>query len=392
MRTPKQDPQALTLRAKPRPVTRLNRRTLVLIASVLCAATLGATIWGLRGGSVTRTGAPEELHDMGRVPEAEGLATLPKDYAKLGPPLGELGRPVLRAEHLGALPTMPEKATFESDPEENEARAERLRLKQEADQAGKARVFFELSQQRTREADRKAPSDTSALEGELRKVTDAGTAGQTTSIYASGKLEFPRSPDELLAGTLIPAALVTGINSDLPGQVIASVTENVYDTVTGTRLLIPQGSHLLGEYGNSIAFGQQRILLVWTRLVRPDGSSIILDRLNGTDVHGASGLADRVDFHWDRIFAAAGVSTLIAAGAELASPAQQQVGRNGTVVIAARQSIQDSITDVGQQITRRNLDVQPTITIRPGFPIRVIINRDLVLKNVELKTAEAVAR
>jgi type IV secretion system protein VirB10 len=201
-------------------------------------------------------------------------------------------------------------------------------------------------------------------------------------------VQTPRSPDELLAGTIIPATLLTGINSDLPGQVIATVTENVYDSVTGTRLLVPQGSRLLGEYGSSIAFGQQRILLVWTRLLRPDGSSITLDRLSAADVKGQAGLADRVDFHWDRLFAAAGVSTLIAAGAELASPAQQ-VGRNGTVVIAARQSVQDSITNVGQQITRRNLDVQPTITIRPGFPIRVIVAKDLVLLAYGPHIAEA---
>jgi type IV secretion system protein VirB10 len=135
----------------------------------------------------------------------------------------------------------------------------------------------------------------------------------------------------------------------------------------------------LGEYGNSVAFGQQRILLIFSRLIMPDGSSITLDRLNGTDLQGESGAADKVDFHWRRLFGAAILSTVIAAGAELAYPAQQTTA-NGTVVIAARQSLQDSITDVGQQITRKNLEIQPTITIRPGFPIRIIVNRDLVLR------------
>jgi type IV secretion system protein VirB10 len=278
---------------------------------------------------------------------------------------------------------MPEKPTFESNPEENEARAERLRLKQEEDQAGRARVFFEVSQHRS-ETTAKTSNDSTASASSSASTTKT----LADSIYASGKLETPRSPDELLAGTLIPAALVTGINSDLPGQVIAQVSENVYDTVTGARLLVPQGSRLIGEYGNSVAFGQQRILLIWTRLIRPDGSSIVLDRQNGTDAQGQSGVADKVDFHWKRLIGAAVLSTVIAAGAELAYPQQTATG-TGTVVIASRQSLQDSITDVGQQVTRKNLEIQPTITIRPGFPVRVLVNRDLVLDRYQTQISEA---
>jgi type IV secretion system protein TrbI len=379
MTTPaKEDAASLALRAKPRPVARLNRTTLIAIAAVLAVAVLGATLWGMRLGRGTRSGGPEELHEIDRVAQAEGLETLPKDYAKLGPPLGELGRPIVREEHARDLPTMPEKPTFESNPEENEARAERLRLKQEDDQANKARLLFDVSQHKINAAS-KVASESAGQGTSQTQAADGGKSSPAASIYAAGKLETPKSPDELLAGTLIPAALVTGINSDLPGQVIAEVSENVYDTVTGARLLVPQGSRLIGEYGNSVAFGQQRILLLFTRLIMPDGSSINLDRLNGTDVQGESGAADKVDFHWRRLFGAAVLSTVIAAGAELANPAQQTTG-NGTVVIASRQSLQDSITDVGQQITRKNLEIQPTITIRPGFPIRIIVNRDLVLR------------
>jgi type IV secretory pathway VirB10-like protein len=374
----KEDPEALALRAKPRPVARLNRRTLLALAAVLAVAVFGATLWGLRLGRGQQPGGPQEFHEIDRVAQAEGLETLPKDYAKLGPPLGEFGRPIVREERARDLPTMPEKGTFESNPEENAARAERLRLKQEDDQADKARVLFEVSQRKI-ESVAKSAADLAAQGSSQSQEGSANSAKAAASIYASGKLETPRSPDELLAGTLIPAALVTGINSDLPGQVIAEVSENVYDTVTGARLLVPQGSRLIGEYGNSVAFGQQRILLVFMRLIMPDGSSITLDRLNGTDLQGEAGAADKVDFHWRRLFGAAILSTVIAAGAELAYPAQQTTA-NGTVVIAARQSLQDSITDVGQQITRKNLEIQPTITIRPGFPIRVIVNRDLVLR------------
>jgi type IV secretion system protein VirB10 len=152
----------------------------------------------------------------------------------------------------------------------------------------------------------------------------------------------------------------------------------VYDTVTGKRALIPQGSRLLGQYDSQVAFGQQRLLLVWTRLIRPNGSSIILDRLNGVDTEGHAGLQDKVDGHWGRVFAGAAVSTLVGVAAALASP--DRTTGSGTLVIASQQSVQDSVNQVGQQITRRNIDIQPTLNIRPGFELRVIVNKDLILR------------
>ena len=181
-----------------------------------------------------------------------------------------------------------------------------------------------------------------------------------------------------MAGTVIAAALITGINSDLPGQVLASVTEAVYDTATGRHLLIPQGSRLIGHYDSQVAFGQRRVLLVWTRLILPDASSLALDRLPGVDAAGFAGLEDQVDWHWSQLLAGAALSTLIGIGAELAAPDRGD-GQN-QVIVATRQSIQDSVNQVGQDITRRSLDVQPTLTIRPGFPVRVIVSRDLVLR------------
>lgn len=118
---------------------------------------------------------------------------------------------------------------------------------------------------------------------------------------STNRLQPPGSPYQVMAGTIIPAALVTGINSDLPGQVIASVTEPIYDTATGRYLLIPQGTRLIGRYDSQVSFGQRRVLLVWTRLIMPDTSSIALDRLPGIDAAGYSGLEDGVDWHWDRI-------------------------------------------------------------------------------------------
>jgi type IV secretion system protein VirB10 len=184
------------------------------------------------------------------------------------------------------------------------------------------------------------------------------------------------SPYQIMAGTVISAALITGINSDLPGMVLATVTEPVYDTKLGSHLLIPQGTRLIGEYDSQVAFGQRRVLLVWNRLIFPDASSLSLDRLPGVDTVGNAGLEDGVDRHWRQLLAGAALSTLIGVAAELAAP-----DRNSSqVVISARQSVQDSINQVGQELARRNLNVQPTLTIRAGYPVRVIVSKDLVLR------------
>jgi type IV secretion system protein VirB10 len=198
------------------------------------------------------------------------------------------------------------------------------------------------------------------------------------SIYATGTLQIPRSPYEVMAGTVIPAALLTGINSDLPGQIIATVTGNVFDTVSGVHLLIPQGSRLLGQYDSQVAGGQRRVLLVWTRLLLPDGSSLVLDRLPGVDLAGYAGLEDGVDQHWKQVFTGAVLATLIGINTELASP--NRSSESSSIIIATRDSAQDTINQIGQQLTRRNLNQQPTLTIRPGYPVRVIVNRDLVLR------------
>ena len=183
------------------------------------------------------------------------------------------------------------------------------------------------------------------------------------------------SPYVVQAGTVIPAALVTGIKSDLPGTVTAQVISPVYDSPTGAHLLIPQGAKLIGQYDSQVAFGQSRVLLVWSRIVMPDGTSIVLERLQGTDTQGYSGLEDEVDHHWGQLFRAALLSTLLGVGTEIGS----SNGEN-EIAKAIRESAQDTASDVGQQIVRRQLNIQPTLTIRPGFPVRVIVQRDLVMK------------
>ena len=178
----------------------------------------------------------------------------------------------------------------------------------------------------------------------------------------------------LQAGATIPAALVTGLRSDLPGQVVAQVTEPVYDNPSGRHLLIPQGSRLVGQYDAEVGYGQERVLLVWNRLILPNGRSIVLEREPGADAQGFAGLQDLVDNHWGRLFRAGVLSTLLGVGAELGSDSDSDIAR------AIRDGAQESIGDAGQEVVRRQLEIRPTLTVRPGHRVRVIVTRDLVLE------------
>jgi type IV secretion system protein VirB10 len=221
------------------------------------------------------------------------------------------------------------------------------------------------------------PADSTAVQNR-QDQKEAFLQSGSTETRNTGHLQLPSSPYQVMAGTVIAGALVTGIQSDLPGDVIATVTEPVYDTATGQHLLIPQGSRILGRYNSQVSYGQSRVQVVWNRIILPDTSSLTLDNLVGTDPAGYAGLEDGVDWHWDRVFAGAVLTTLLGVGAELAAPENRQDGDR--VIIAGRDSAQDSINQVGQEVTRRNLNIQPTLTERPGLPVRIIVNRDLVLR------------
>ena len=406
-------PETLVLRARPRPVTRLSRRALILLGSVSALTVGGLATWalGVRHGGGT---PPEELYSTDRKPVAEGLRQLPGDYGslprpqpvpQLGPPLpGDLGRPILRSQQEGGGPPVitPPPGPTGPSPEEQARLAELQRLRQEAEAAAKAQLFVQVRQKpKTQDSSEPAgdtgsprrdpfaavpgsssgarPDEAAVQNGQDRKAAFL-TASADSKIYGTGRLQTPVSPYQVMAGTIIPAAMVTGLNSDLPGQAIATVTEPVYDTVSGKTLLIPQGSRLLGTYDAQVSYGQSRVLLVWTRLVMPDGSSIVLDRLSATDTRGFAGLEDEVDNHWGKLLAGAALSTLLGVGSELASQNRGIDQGQQTIVIATGRSAEDSVNQVGQQLTRRNLNVQPTLTVRPGFPVRVLVNKDLVLR------------
>lgn len=194
----------------------------------------------------------------------------------------------------------------------------------------------------------------------------------------SGDLQLAASPYQVMARTVIAAALVTGVKSDVPGDVIGTVTEPVYDTATGKFVLIPQGPRVLGKYSSQVSYGQTRVQVVWHRIILLDTSSLTRDNLVGADPAGYAGLQDDVDGHWGRLLASAALTTILGVGAELAARENRQDGNR--VVIAGRDSAQDSVTQMGQELTRRHLNAQPTLTARPGLPVRLIVSRDLVLR------------
>jgi type IV secretion system protein VirB10 len=201
---------------------------------------------------------------------------------------------------------------------------------------------------------------------------------RAASDYLPHALEAPRSPYELKATAIIPATLITGINSDLPGPIIAQVRERVFDTVTGQELLIPQGARLLATYDSMVAWGQERVLLCWNRLIFPNGKSIKLDCMPAADLQGQAGLADEVDQHWGRLFAAAGLATVLSLGTQ--ATAGNTSGYQPTIAQTAARSAAGEISTIGQSVVQRQINIQPTITVRPGFGCNVIVTKDLVLE------------
>jgi len=396
---------AMRLRAELSRVTRLSRRALATIGAIASFGIGGALIYALQTRHGGRSG--EELYSTANRNTADGLAGLPRDYTgprlgytgpRLGPPLpGDLGRPILDAQNRGI--SVPVPAIRPPDPGIS---AEEQRRLQETEAARTAKLFAATETrghgnpgQGTlgQGAANSPPNPLAMPDLSGTNLANLGLAPQpATPMAQERQLAFlntptdkrtvspdrvaaPASPNILQAGAVIPAALITGIRSDLPGQITAQVTENIHDSPTGRILLIPQGARLIGQYDNGVGFGQRRVLLVWSRLIMPNGRSIVLERQPGADAQGYAGIEDGVDYHWWDLAKAAGLSTLLSIGSELAISDENRLLR------AIRGGAQDTINDAGQQIIRRQLNVAPTLTIRPGFPVRVIVTRDLVLES-----------
>ena len=390
---PKADPETLVLRGTPRPVVRFRRGLIVGISGAVAFALVTLAWVALEPPSFRIAGGDDRGGEIAPKAAPEALADAPVNYGdvpRLGPPLpGDLGRPIL--EHRRKMaeetsPAAPQAAPGEADSARAAAEAERERRAAEqaaraseviVQTAGSGEAGPSAAVDRGQNGRGEAAAEPPASAGgtQASQARRAGPARSEESEVNRHPLRPAPSPWTLSAGTIIPASLMTGLNSDLPGTVIAQVTENVRDSATGRTVLVPQGARLVGSYDSALAYGQRRALLVWQRIVFPDGSSIRLDNAPATDLSGFSGVKDGVDFHTWRLLKGIALSTLLGVGTELTFG-----GGEGDLVRAVRESAQQNAAKAGDQITSRNLEVQPTLTVRPGWPLRAVMHKDLVLR------------
>ena len=199
------------------------------------------------------------------------------------------------------------------------------------------------------------------------------------SGYLTATREAALSAYEIKMGTVIPAIMISGINSDLPGEVIAQVSQDVWDSATGRYLLIPQGSRLVGVYDSHVMFGQNRVLLAWTRINFPDASSIDLGNMSGADQAGYAGFSDKVNNHYTKIFGSALLMSIISAGVQLSQPQQTGVNSQQTASQTASAAMAQELGKTGTAILQKNLSIQPTLEIRPGYRFNVMVSKDVLL-------------
>ncbi|TKV41122.1 conjugal transfer protein TrbI [Sphingobium sp. MP9-4] len=371
----KLDPETLAIRSRPARAIRFRKGAIIGIAALGSVSLMGIAWMALKPQVFRQVAQESELSQPMSKSASDALSGLPSSYGdapKLGPPLpGDLGRPILRAQQQAEGVVRPARV--------DTAEAERQQRLADLKSARESGLMAQV--QSSRAAPVSPAVDPSAGgPGTPPAPTATGTrkeqfasARDRDGDLNSGSLVAQVSPNSLLAGSVIAASLITGLNSDLPGMVTAQVTKNVFDTVTGNILLVPQGARLIGRYDSVVAFGQRRALVVWQRLILPDGGSIRLDNMPATDPAGYAGLTDKVDFHTWTLLKGVAIATLLGVGSELS------ISGESDLVQAIRESAQSNTARAGDQITQRNLDIQPTITIRPGAPVRVLVIRDLIL-------------
>ena len=384
----KADPETLALRAAPGRVTRFRRGAIVAIAAVGSTAIVGVAWLALKPASIGIIApADDKLHGAKAPPDAlAGAPTSYGDVPQLGAPLpGDLGRPILN--HQRGLEMIPDDNGDEAARRAaQEAEAERQRIAAEqraaresgvmmqvAGNAASARPAAVAAEQTPELLPTAQAAEATDPNEQHRKNAMVGRANEGSDVNPH-RLTAPVSPWTLQAGSVIAASLITGLNSDLPGLVTAQVTENVYDSVTGQSVLIPQGSRLVGSYDSVVAFGQSRALVVWQRIILPDGSSIRIDNVPATDTQGYAGLADKIDRHTWQLLKGVALSTLLGVGTELSFGSDES-----DLMRAIREAAQQSGARAGDQFVAKSLNIQPTVRVRPGWPLRVVVHKDIVV-------------
>ncbi len=343
-----QPPQPdLAIRTRPPSPKRLSRKVLLGGAITLGAVVAAALLFGLSAQPANRGREADAVATAGGPPES--IQSAPGQYAATDLQRAALDEALLEDEPVDASLSPP------SDPA--------------------------WSGQATANAPPAAPPGPSAQETTrtapiLFSAGRADSNAETDADRLPSRLRPPRSRYELMAGAVIPAALATELNSDLPGRVIAQVTAPVFDSVTGNHLLIPQGSRLIGTYDNGVRYGDRRILLVWNRLILPNGWSINLEGMQGSDPAGAAGLSDRTDMHLDRLIAAIGMSAIVSV---IANNAEED-DEDGSLAQNVGDAAAQEAARTGGRIIDRELSVRPTLRVRAGAPVRVLVMRDIELR------------
>lgn len=389
----KADPETFVLRGRPARAVRFRRGMIIGLSAASALALVGVTWIALKPATLRLITTADTTQNLVAAKPSEIIKNAPQSYSdipELGPPLpGDFGEAVLANQRT--LEAAPAQGQGEQAPDqagqtrlaERQARADRQKAAREAG------VIFETG--------KAAPNDVSATtqvlasEGAQRQASlpseqanDPG--GQLRKAqFLEGKVSAgtlnphsllpPASPYLLSAGSIISASLITGLRSDLPGLATAQVTENAYDSATGRFILIPQGARLIGSYDSLIAFGQKRALVVWQRLIMPNGSSIEIDNAPASDAQGYAGLTDKVDVHSWTLLKGVALSTLLGVGSQLSLGSSES-----DLVRAVRESTQQTTERAGQRLVGKALDVQPTITVRPGARVRIVVHKDLLLK------------
>lgn len=408
-------------------IRRLNRIP-IIVAIALVVAFLAVIIYGLTSRGLQFGDGP------GSGPTTARPASNDADQLKQGIPDGIIGEPAPII--LQPTPAQPqETATNPFAPVERDAEAVPERPTLEPEEIWRARLEREQNEQFLRELHRQRmaslQADGAAMDspiavslGGLAATAEAPEPGSSTGdsvgssrppsaldLYAAAMEAGAQNPDpngqaakdsffnqdiaelgylpnavvpqmspyELKRGSVIPATLVTGINSDLPGRITAQVSQNVYDSATGRHLLIPQGAKLFGRYDSNVSFGQNRVLVVWTDIIFPNGATLQIGGMAGTDAAGYGGFSDKVDNHYLQTFGSAILVALIGAGTEMMIPQDRNsLGTANSAEDAARRSFAESFGQVSEQTVSRNLNVQPTLEIRPGYQFNVLVDQDMV--------------
>jgi type IV secretory pathway VirB10-like protein len=354
----------MRLRPAPPQVMRLSRKAVLIGGGLGACIGGGLLLFALQDG---RPAVPEtdELYRPATTPP-EAVSSLPKDYTgpRLGPPLpGDLGHAMLQAQTDDGSSSWTDggvaaTSAVEAPAQEERRRAEELVARE--DEAARTSGLFH-----GRERQETAPGEMPEI-----VVRDAVSAPSPGGVSAGGGMEVA----DLWPGTVLSGALITGLRSDLSGPVLGQITEDVLDSRSGARIIIPRGSRLIGAYDAEIAHGQTRLRLTWSRLVLPDGRTHRFDAAPVSDPLGHAGLEDRVDNRWGERIRTAGLTTLLSVSAAAADRDDDD-----RLVRAVRDGVGAGVDQVGRDVLAQGLAVPPRLTVRPGFPFRIILTEGLTL-------------